>query len=370
MKKIVSTIGALALTATAAQAGGIDRSGQSMGALFEKGRYLEFSVARVNPKLVGTDVALFGGRTTGEVAGSFTQLGFAYKYDINEKLSFALIVDQPFGANILYGATSVALGGTQATANTTAVTGLLRYKLGNGFSVHGGPRYQRASGNIDLRGAAYGGLNGYSVDLAQDSALGYSVGVAYEKPEIALRVALTYNSAITHNFSTTETFRGVQVAPTGITKVRTPESVNLDFQSGVAKDTLVFGSIRWAHWTQFKIDPAFFTPRAGGGLVSLENSVTYTLGVGRKFNDTWSGAFSMTYEKEKNPLVSPLAPSTGRLGAAIAAVYTRDNLKITTGISYSKLGDASAETGTPDTARANFNNNSALGVGIKFGYSF
>ncbi len=118
------------------------------------------------------------------------------------------------------------------------------------------------------------------------------------------------------------------------------------------------------------MNPAFFTPRAGGGLIDLNDTVTYTLGVGRRFSDTWSGAFSVSYEGKDNPLVSPLAPTNGKIGATLAGVYTRDNMKITAGLNYTKVGNAQPETGTPDTARANFTGNSAIGIGIKVDFTF
>jgi long-chain fatty acid transport protein len=369
LKHILTALGALALTTTAAQAGGIDRSGQGIGALFEKGDYMELSFGYVSPSVSGHDVPAFGGGASGDVAASYLQLGMSVKTDLSEKLSAAVIMDQPFGADVLYGSTSVALGGTSAVAQSTALTALLRYKLDNGVSFHGGLRMQKSSAHVDLRGLAYGGLNGYSVDMKQDTGTGYAVGVAYEKPEIALRVALTYNSAITHEFATVETVRGSTVAATP-TEVNTPQSINLDFQSGVAKNTLVFGSIRWVDWSKFLLEPAFFTPRAGGGLISLDDTITYSLGVGRKFNDHWSGALSVSYENAGDPLVSPLAPTNGRLGVTIAGIYTKDNMKITTGINFTKLGDAMPETGTPDVARANFSGNTAIGIGIKIGYTF
>ena len=367
MNKILTALGALALTTTAGLAGGIDRSGQGNGALFEKGDYAEFSFGSISPKVSGVDVAAFGGGSSGNVANGYLQFGMSVKTDLSENLSAALILDQPFGADVLYGSGSIALGGTRAVAKSTALTGLLRYKFNNGFSAFGGLRLQKSSAQVDLRGAAYGGFNGYSVDLKSDTGTGYSVGVAYEKPEIALRVALTYNSSITHEFGTLESVRGAPVSAVATT-VETPQSINLDFQSGVAKNTLVFGSIRWAEWSKFKLDPAFFTPRAGGGLIDLENSTTYTLGVGRKFSDTWSGAVSVSYEGKGDPLVSPLAPTNGRVGITLAGIYTSGNIKITTGVNYTKLGDANPETG--NTARANFTGNSALGIGVKFAYSF
>lgn len=382
MKYSLMAASALALAAGTAQAGGIDRSGQGLGSLFEAGRYLELSFGSVSPSVTGNDVALFGGGATGNVAADYTQIGLSYKYDINEKLSFALVIDQPFGADVEYDATSAALGGTSATAKSTAVTGLLRYKTSDRFSVHGGIRAQRSSASVNLSGAAYGAVNGYSVNLASDTALGYVVGAAYEIPDIALRVALTYNSAVKHSFATTES--GPLIDPDGpgpigslpllngtsVTNVKTPQSINLDFQTGVAKDTLVFGQVRWADWSSFRLDPARFVAVTGGGLIDLEDSFTYSIGVGRRFNENWSGSFSLQYEDKGDPLVSPLAPTNGRLGATIAAVYTKENMKVTAGINYTKLGDAQPETGTPDVARANMTGNSSVAFGLRVGFKF
>lgn len=371
MSRFLSSAGVLALCTGTAIAGGIDRSGQGNGALFEKGRYVELSFGFVQPSVSGNDVAVFGSGASGDVAANYTQLGLSYKYDINEKLSFALNIDQPFGADVLYGTTSVALGNTNAVANATAITGLMRYKFNDAFSVHGGLRAQKSDAFIRLQGAAYAGLSTYNVTLESDTALGYVVGVAYEKPEIALRVALTYNSAIKHEFDTIERAGLVQIAPQSITETKTPQSVNLDFQTGIAANTLLFGQVRWVDWSQVELSPTFFAGATGGAsLIELDNTVTYTLGVGRKFSDTWSGAFSLTYEDSTDPLVSPLAPTDGRFGATLAGVYTKDNMKISAGVNYTMLGDAQPETGTPDVARANFTDNSALGIGIKVGFSF
>ncbi len=373
MKQYLCSAGLVALCAGSATAGGIDRSGQSNGALFEKGRYLEFSFGYVEPQVSGTDLPLGpfpGGSQSGGVAGDFSLVGFSYKYDLNEKLSFALNVDRPFGADILYGTSSFNLGNTQASAKATAVTGLLRYKFNDAISVHGGLRAQRSDAFIRLQGAAYGPLNGYNVTLDDDTGLGYVVGVAYEKPEIALRVALTYNSAVEHEFDSAERF-GATLIGSSVTEVKTPQSVNLDFQTGIAANTLIFGQIRWVDWSQLVLTPAAFGGATGGAsLIEIEDTTTYTLGVGRKFNDTWSGAFSLTYEDSTDPLPSPLAPTDGRFGASLAGIYTKDNMKITAGINYTRLGDAQPETGTPDVARANFVDNDAFGIGIKVGFSF
>ncbi|MEH7826949.1 outer membrane protein transport protein [Gemmobacter denitrificans] len=380
MKQFTALCGILAGLAGAAHAGGVDRSGQPIGIIFEKGNYAELSYGQINPSVSGNDVAAFGGRPSGQVADSHSLPGIALKYDFNESLSGAIIYDNAYGADIAYPTAlaggSVALGGTSAKLDSEGVTAILRYKFSESFSAHAGIRASKASGEVTLSGLAYGPVNGYNVSFDEDWGTGYLVGVAYEKPEIALRVALTYFSKVKHELDTTETFAtavgpipgGVPLA--SVTNVNTPQAVNLDVQSGVAKDTLVFGSIRWVDWSSFLIDPARFTAVTGGGLVSLEDSVTYTLGVGRKFNDNWSGSVFATYEPSGDPLVSPLAPTNGYRGIGIAAVYTRDNMKITMGARYLDLGNAQPETGTPDTARADFRDNHATAVGIKVGFTF
>jgi len=383
MKIASSGIAILMLTASPLIAGGIERAPQSLNALFEDGNYVELSFGGVDPTVEGTDIAGFD---TGDVAQGYGFTGFAYKHQFTPEFSGALIVEQPFGADIRYPSAidggSPVLGGTLARVDSTTFTALGRYKMPNNFSVHGGIRGSRADAKVSLNGLAYGPVSGYDVQLDSDTGIGWVAGAAWEKPEIAARVSLTYNSEIEHEFRTTET--GPLVDPDGpgpipavplldgtsTTTVNTPESWNLEFQTGVAPDTLVFGSIRWVNWSEFRVDPTRFVTVTGGGLVELEDTTTFTLGVGRKFTENWSGSAAFTYEKAGDDLVSPLAPTNGRKGITLAAIYTQGPMKISTGINYTKLGDATPETGTPDTARASMEDNHAWGAGVRIGYSF
>ncbi|KPD12024.1 OmpP1/FadL family transporter [Phaeobacter sp. 11ANDIMAR09] len=379
MKNYVAVPLALAALSSAAQAGGLDRTGQSIDILFEKGNYAEFSIGRADPNLNGRDVAAFNPARTpsGNVAQAFNQAGAGFKLDINDRLSFAMIYDQPWGSDISYPAAnanpltpgSALLGGTQAFAESDAITGLLRYKFNDRFSIHGGLRWQQVEGNITLNGAAYGGappagLSGYSVRIERDRALGWVAGAAYEIPDIALRVALTYNSEIEHEFRTTE---NLNPAITTTTTTKTPQSVNLDFQTGIAPNTLLMGGIRWADHSETKLRPTL----AGVDLIDLEDSTTFSLGVARRFNKNWSGSILLEYEEASDDnLVSPLAPTNGFESIAIGLQYTQDKFKVSGGIRYTKLGDAFAETGTPDVARASFTGSDAVSFGIKVGYYF
>lgn len=382
MKKLLTASAALLMSSAPLFAGGIERWNQSIGLIFEEGNYAEFSFGLVKPSIDGRDraPAVAGGPySTGSVAEDYSTFALGYKHQFNKNLSGAIIFDHPYGADISYPTAanggSLLLGGTQATVDSTNIVGVLRYKMDNGFGVHGGIRSSRASADVTLAGAAYGPYSGYSASLDTSTAYGWLAGASYERPDIALRVALTYNSPVTHKFDTVETGGPLGAARlSGETEVTTPRAWNLDVQTGVAADTLVFGGIRWVKWSEFKVAPPRYSnfPDGTGGtlgsLVDLEDTTTYTLGVGRKFSDQWSGAASVSWEPKGDDLVSPLAPTNGRVGMTLAAIYTMDNMKITTGINYTKLGDANPETA--GTARADMTGNSGLGIGVKIGMSF
>lgn len=360
------TVTLAVLAASSACAGGLDRNGQPIAPLFEKGGYAEFSIATVQPSLKGIDTV---GVPTGNIAGNIVPFSFSYKQDHDPQLSYAVIFDQPFGVDINYASPnaggSVMLGGTVAHVKTQALTGLVRYKLDNGFSVHGGLRAEQASGHVALGGLGYGPLNGYRADLANHIGAGYVLGAVFEKPEIALRISGTYNSSIKHDFDTIENISPVA----SVTNLNTPQTFNLDVSTGIAEDTLVFGSIRWGDWSKFKMRPATFSLVTGGAsLTNISNSTDYTLGIAHRFNSAWSGVASVGFGKKGATLVSPLSPSSSGRSLNLAAIYTHDVFRIMAGISHTTLGDADAETS--GQARANFSGNKIIALGLRVGMGF
>lgn len=371
MKRYLATSAALALVSGSAMASGLDRTGQPIGLIFEEGTYAEFSFATTSVDLSGNDRTTLNplGSATGDVGERFNMFGAGYKRDLSDQLSFAVIFDQPWGVDVNYPVGgSVLLGGTTAQADSNAITALLRYKFNERFSVHGGLRYQEIDGQINLAGAAYGAIPGgtYNVRVNKDGAFGWVAGVAYEIPEIALRASLTYSSEIEHDFDVDETFAGFPAANASTsTTTKTPQSVNLDFQTGVAKDTLLFGGIRWAEHSVTDLAPTTL----GRDLIDLDDSFTYTLGVGRRFNEQWSGSLALIYaDVDGDDLVSPLAPTHGYEAIRLGVQYKQDQMTISAGIRYTQLGDAVASPGgNPVT---NFRDNDAVSFGLKVGYNF
>ena len=367
MQKLTSTAAALALSAGAATAGGLDRSYTPIDLIFDDGSFTEISYGFTMPDLTGSDLL---GKPIANVGNDFGVLGSALKMDFGEKLTFAVIADQPYGADTVYGGNPGAtlLGGTFAKAETGSLTAILKYKITDRFSVYGGPRAVKADGTIRLSGLAYGALNGYTVRFSSNSGTGYVVGAAYEIPEYALRVSGTYHSAIDLRMGTTENIpvaaggTGTPVG-TGITAVEIPQSFELAAQSGINQNTLVFGSIRWSDWEAFSLNPPSPVPN----LAQLDSVTTYELGVGRRFSERFSGSLSVSYEAGgSDSLVSPLAPTNGQTAISVGGRYkVTEKIDISGGVRYTWLGDALPETGTPDTPRGNFQDNNAVSVGLK-----
>ncbi|MCV2872918.1 outer membrane protein transport protein [Defluviimonas sp. WL0050] len=360
MNRTLAVTSGLLLSASTALAGGLERSAQSVAILFEPGNYAEFTLGAFNPVVTGVGNGPFAGLVSGDMAGSYVTYSLGYKQALNDKVDLAIIVDQPIGASVSYpaGNAPYPFAGSSADVESLAVTGLLRYKLPSNFSVIGGVRVQASKGQVHLETPV---LTNYDLSADRDTALGYVMGVAWEKPEIAARVALTYNSKIDQSYDTVET--GLALIPlNGTLDVQIPQSVNLEFQTGIAADTLLFGSIRWVDWTVFDITPQFL----GSPIVSYSNDiVTYNLGVGRKFNEQWSGAVLVGYEKNLGDPVGNLGATDGYTSFGLAATYKVDNMKITGGVRYVAIGDA-----TTTSVGSSFNDNSGIGAGIRVGYSF
>ena len=173
-----------------------------------------------------------------------------------------------------------------------------------------------------------------------------------------LRAALTYNSEISHSVDATE-FGAISSS----FNLTTPESVNLDFQTGIAKNTLLMASVRWVAWDGFAIDPPNFPLRP---LVSYsDDRYSYTLGIGHRFNEHWSGSVTLGYEPMVGGISSNLSPTDGYKSIALGAQYTQGHMKISGGVRYLEIGDA-----TTSVIGADFSGNTGWAAGLKVSYTF
>lgn len=386
MKKALLAASALSTTATMAIAGGVERNALSVGILFAEGDRVELSFGQVNPSVSGIQAIPVStapaGADSGDVAGDYNQISFAYKNQLSDRLHLMLLLDEPIGADTIYSpSTSYAYGGgltpfgSTAVLDSKALTAILRYELENNISVYGGVRAQRTSGDVDL-------FYLYTLETSQETDFGYIVGAAWEKPEIAARVALTYQSEITHDFDALETqapFPGRTPAGPETTDLELviPQSLTLEFQSGVAADTLVFGSVRWRDWSEFVIKPEIFEIGSGGdALVEFDDdTITLNLGVGRRFNEEWSGAIVASHEEPTGGFSGNLGPSDGFSSLGFAVTRTMENVDVTAGARYIWIGDAKTELprafGAGEGVKlGDFEDNDGWAFGLRVAYNF
>ena len=412
---------ACALPVTGAFAAALDRSGQSISSFLQPGNYFEAGISVLDPSVSGkvSNTWVPGGAAAplapayqntdlSDMGDDYYFPSAALKLQLTDNLSFGLIYDQPFGADATYSTADFAhpLGGgafhngtegTSVEVKSQSISMLFGYQPTENFNFYAGPVYQTIKGDVQLRGLAYGGnatFGGYNADIPEDSAAGWLAGAAYQIPEIALKASVTYRSEIKHKVNIDESSAGagpiaaILNNATGSTDITTPQSVNLDLQTGIMANTVAFANVRWVNWKDFAIRPYAFgiASNIAGASPTINKPngfdlVAYTddqwsinTGIGRKLNDQWAGNVSVGWDSGAGNPVTTLGPTEGYWNLGVGVQFSpAANYFISGGVKYFWLGDAKAQSGSQfDTANyvADFTDNHAIAYGMKIGYKF
>ncbi len=392
----ITTLGLVgtALLSTTAFAGGLDRATFNSSLLYQKGTYMEMSYANTNPEVAPSNAP--GLSSDWEVGSEFDTVQFGFKDDVTEKLTFGLTMNSnPFGVDVDYsafGGPYAALSSLRANLSSRALTAMAKYQINDRVSAFGAIKHQSVKGSANVSvpltagkiaavaagtAAALGRaltpaeIAGIQADpanlvdgdttLTSASDVNFIVGAAYEIPEIALRVAASYESAA--DFAPDVLLVNSGLFNTGAGGIKTPKTFLLEFQSGVAENTLVFGSIRHAKWKDAQVTMSALFNNAQ--LSDFDNSTTYTLGVGRKFSDSFSGSLSLTHAPSDCDSVSLLAPTCTQNTLNIGGKYSVGNgVDVSGGVSLRKYDDATSSNGIV------FGGNTLMTVGLKLAKTF
>ena len=414
---------------TGAFAAALDRSGQSISAFLQPGNYFEAGISVLDPNVSGkvrngytphaalpASSAGLQNTSVGEMAGDYYFPSAALKLQVTDNFSFGLIYDQPFGAEAEYstgtqkttalpgplaplGNQGLFHNGTEGTSvevKSQSISMLFGYQPTENFNFYAGPVYQTIEGDVQLRGLAYGGsatFGGYNASIKETGDIGWLAGAAFQIPDIALKASVTYRSEIEHSVNVKESFNsagllaGLNAAPSLNTDITTPQSVNLDFQTGIMANTVAFANVRWVDWSSFSIQPYKFglasksaaiqaqTGKSEFDLVAYtDDQISATVGVGRKLNDQWAGNVSVGWDSGAGNPVTTLGPTEGYWNVGLGAQFSpTPQTFIAGGVKYFWLGDAKAQSGAQfDTANyvADFESNYAIAYGLKMGYKF
>jgi len=347
IKKLAATTAILAAGTSTAFASGLDRVTFSSNILYEEGTYAEATYGLTIPKVSSSALPI----GTGTVATSFPTAKLGFKADITDRFAIAVTyTNQPIGADINYG-----LSGVSGVVDGQNINALGKYQFSDRISAYGGVKYQYLSGSITVPGVA--------IVVSGEGEYGYIVGAAYEIPDIKLRVALSYESEIDYTLASTVATLA-PVPPTGTTTASTPETWTLEFRSGVAANTLVFGSIRYSQWADAQIT----VPAPLGQITNFTNVTTYELGVAYRFNEKFVGFTAFGYEKSDNEPQGGFAPPDGQFDISVGGqLDIGKGFKIASSLKYSKRGDSTLATVAPG---APFDDNSVLTVGVKLSKNF
>ena len=392
---------------TSAFAAALDRSGQSIAPFLQPNNYFEASVSVLDPNVSGQDIS---NNNTGDMAKHYYSPSAAFKIQATENFSIGLIYDQPYGADAVYTGKSNFIesrplpfkGGTSVTVKTENLNLLFGYQPSQNWNLYAGAVYQTLDANVLLRGVSYSAYSGYDFKTGRGQAVGWLAGVAYQIPEIALKTSLTYRAKIKHEMNAHEKHAIAGLTGNagfdallnninnsqGETEITTPQSINLDFQTGIMADTVAFANLRWVNWKDFAIRPYKFGAASilppivastgkkdGFDLVAYtEDQYSITTGVGRKLNDQWAGNVSVGWDSGAGNPVTTLGPTEGYWNLGLGVQYSPTPATfIAGGVKYFWLGDAKAQTGAQageDRHIASFEDNKAVAYGLKIGYRF
>ena len=275
--------------------------------------------------------------------------------------------------------------GTNVSVDSKNFTGLVGVKFGekNNWQVYGGPVLQKLEGEVHLRGKAYNSTQGYDGIFAQSNGYGWMAGLAYSKPEIALKAALTYRSEIDHDTVAYEYMPATGESGSYDMTITTPKSVNVDFQTGLNPTTLLTAKLRWVPWSDFSIKPplynattkkatgADFKPLYPNGLNLIDYSDdgwAAEVGLGKKLNNQWAVSGSVGWDSGAGGPITTLGPVEGHWNVGLGAKYNvTPEVAVSAGVKYLMFGDAKSKIPNGDLV-GDFQNNDAWIYGLRLTY--
>ncbi|OLP55269.1 long-chain fatty acid transporter [Rhizobium rhizosphaerae] len=344
--RLTGTLLVSMMLATGAQAGGLERGGYNIDLLFDPGTYAaEATTTYVSPQRKykdAVDTNRLNGLGSNGIGGGKTSVTDSPDYWVPrvglkagwEGVDCMVDYSQPWGIHSKPGADWVGANDnieTKVTSDNYAATCSYKWAMGPGqIRLIGGAFYQEVEGFKERLVAPDFAVPGTGVgrlDLKGDG-WGWRAGVAYEIPEYAMRASLVYNSEVNLKDITgtldLSQVNGRVFDVYGSQKM--PDTLELKLQTGIAPDWLAFGSVKWTDWSQLQTIPFCVkgVPSCSPAtqITSLDllyrDGWTVSGGIGHKFNEQWSGAVSLTWDR---------GTSTGILSQT-------DSWTLGTGVSY------------------------------------
>lgn len=365
MKNLFIISAAGLLLGSPAFSGGWEASRLDTSMMYNDGGYAEVSTTSISYDIMGT--SNFGVKHKNAKDQTRTSIGFKAQYG-NFDIGLSTYNSGAIQLNGQATAAGVSMvPSADVTVDSLAFLG--KYRINDNMSAFAGlNRYEVDKSTVTTIAAIY--------EVSGDELVPV-VGAAYENKEIALRVEAVIQAETDVALTAKSGLKaGGLAGATAVTgaKMAVPQTITVNFQSGVAEDTLLFGSIHKADWKTAQIAiPQNANTGAPATGSNFSNKTAYSIGIGRKINDSLSLITSYSTEDGGGSTSGdPFTLTDGYQTLGVAARYTRDNMTFTAGYGYTKVGDVKVSYAVPGvgTLTTDYKDNDISAIGLKVGFSF
>ncbi|MDH4441434.1 MAG: outer membrane protein transport protein [Rhizobium sp.] len=363
-----------------AQAGGFARGEADTDILYEDGDVVgRAGYVYVMPQR-GYETINGASTSDGDHTDNYSVPSFSGKFRVSDSFSCALTYTEPFGAKSEYGTDSQAADrSADIAAAVLAPVGAGKIPLfigGNAVissefdtkefggtcavSIDAGQGRFSVIGGLFTQSFDYTEVKDYgTLNLQDDSEMGYRFGAAYEIKEYALRAEIMYRSKVEHDaegvFTSGAPLASLPGAFGGPIPVGTPlsatgygtlpQSLELNLQSGIAPGWLAFGSVKWTDWSV--LQTLNYTITGLGDQTKdffWRDGWTVSGGVGHQFTDTVSGAVSLTWDRGVDT-GADIMTDTWTLGAGTQIKAGPGLIRLGAAATYLTEGEQSTDDG-------------------------
>lgn len=407
--------------ATVSHAAGLERSQQPILPLFIEGNYAEVNYAYVNPDLKGTDAL---GNKVPNMMEDYGMVGAVAKIAPTKNSALALFYNGPWGVDSSYPTGNMfnnQYGATEAHVKTESIGIVAAGKpTDRNFWVYGGVEHQSISGNVKgatpvglstvlekanvsqdayqqlVKGQKAGVLNAeqagqlealqasalaptlYNLDFDKETTWVPMVGFAFEKPEIAMRTAITYRAPAkysVHGIETISSPLGTSDETHSLTDVTFPQSVSVDFQTGLSRKHQLLGMVnaRWVEWSKFEVSPPLSTQLRNGEPLAeyADDQYSVEVAVAKQFTPRFAAEIRAAYDSGTGQPLSLLGPYNAVTSLAIGAEYDlTDQLTVGGGAQYLHIEGGEIPSDDPKTPALSMEDSDGYALGMKVGYHF
>ena len=343
MRKVIfsAVASATLMSASSLFAAGADTGGtgtQDYSFILDSGNSVSITRTTIDPKFTGKYA---DGSEITDAFKSVTVTTMDAKWS-QGATTLGIRVSRPYGADLSYN--EGLLTNTAANINSQEVGILASRSISENVKVFGGVRLNSFWGSHDnpiiTTGAGTGA--GYKYKLEKTNGAGFTIGAAYEIPEIYLRASVQFNSEITHK--DTKNVESVDGSPdqTALLEMTAPGATIIKLRSAVTDKIVLFANWRSSNWSKFKISGPVYIASTGGDIWDPDSGIDYTIGGAMSLSDNLNilAGMSRSPKDPDSTNESALSPYNGSNRTFFGATLkVADNIEVTAAVSNSSVGD-------------------------------